>query len=93
MQVMAVRRLGKRTPDGIREWTLNDIVLRGFQEEIVKFGVTVVRLDDATGNTDVTLLSRTNKAKIKWCESSYFFPSQCVHEHLGGSRWYRDLHL
>lgn len=54
---------GKRTPDGIREWTLNDIVLRGFQEEIVKFGVTVVRLDDATGNTDVTLLSRTNKAK------------------------------
>ena len=55
---------GKRTPDDIREWTLNDRVLKGFETEIKQYqGVTVLRLDDATGITDVPLVTRTNKAK------------------------------
>lgn len=60
---------GKRTPDGIREWTLNDRVLRAFENEIKKYkGVTTVRLDDPSGKTDIGLTARTNKAKNNNCD-------------------------
>lgn len=57
-----INTAGKRTPDGIREWTLNDRVLRGFYNEIIKYGVQTIRVDDATGKGDVPLVTRTNTA-------------------------------
>lgn len=61
-----INTAGKRTPDDIREWTLNDRVLRGFEAEIKKYNdVQVVRLDDPTGKTDVSLVNRTNKANAE----------------------------
>lgn len=61
-----INTAGKRTPDGIREWTLNETVLRGFENEIKEYqGVETLRLDDATGKVNVPLLERTNKAN-KW---------------------------
>lgn len=54
---------GKRTPDDIREWTLNNTVLLSFEKEIKKYqGVQVLRLDDPSGQVDITLASRTTKA-------------------------------
>lgn len=54
---------GKRTPDGIREWFLNNRVLVAFENEITKYGVETIRTDDPTGNKETTLTQRTNKAK------------------------------
>ena len=54
---------GKRTPDDIREWTLNNTVLLSFEKEIKKYqGVQVLRLDDPSGQVDIALASRTTKA-------------------------------
>ena len=74
---------GKRTPDGIREWTLNDRVLRAFDNEIKKYkGVKTVRLDDPTGKTDVGLTARTNKAKREKCDVLISF-----HHNAFQSKW------
>lgn len=74
---------GKRTPDGIREWTLNNRVLLGFQKEIEKYsGVTTVRLDDPTGKTDIGLTARTNKVKINNCDVLISF-----HHNAFQSKW------
>lgn len=55
---------GKRTPDGIREWTLNNAVCVQIQKILSEYeGIEIVRLDDTTGKTDVSLVSRTNKVK------------------------------
>ena len=74
---------GKRTPDDIREWTLNDRVLRAFDKEINKYNnVTTVRLDDATGKTDVSLFERTKKAKANKCDVLLSF-----HHNAYQSKW------
>ena len=52
---------GKRTPDGEREWTFNDKVLRAFVEEMKNYlGYEVKRFDDVTGNKDISLNARTD---------------------------------
>ncbi|QGF21730.1 N-acetylmuramoyl-L-alanine amidase [Bacillus phage vB_BcM_Sam112] len=54
---------GKRTPDDEREWSFNDKVIRAFEAELNNYeGVTFKRLDDPTGQTDVPLQTRTDKA-------------------------------
>jgi N-acetylmuramoyl-L-alanine amidase len=54
---------GKRTPDGEREWMFNDKVARAFDEKMNQYDqVQLLRLDDPTGNRDVPLTERTNKA-------------------------------
>jgi len=54
---------GKRTPDGEREWTFNNEVARAFAEKMSQYeNVQLLRLDDPTGNRDVPLNERTNKA-------------------------------
>lgn len=54
---------GKRTPDDEREWSFNDKVIRAFEAELNNYeGVTFKRLDDPTGQTDVPLKTRTDKA-------------------------------
>lgn len=54
---------GKRTPDGQREWSFNNKVLLACQAKLNKYkNVDILRLDDPTGNTDIPLTTRTNKA-------------------------------
>ncbi len=54
---------GKRTPDGVREWSINDFVAdraaRILEEKYE--GIKIVRVDDTTGKTDVSLASRMKK--------------------------------
>ena len=57
---------GKRTPDGEREWTFNDKVLRACQTKLNEYqNVEILRLDDPSGETDVPLQARTDRAN-KW---------------------------
>lgn len=58
-----INTAGKRTPDGEREWTFNSKVLLACSARLNKYqDVQILRLDDPTGNTDVPLATRTNKA-------------------------------
>lgn len=52
---------GKRTPDGIREWTLNNAVAN-YLAEYLKGYATTFRVDDTTGKTDIKLSTRRNNA-------------------------------
>ncbi|MEK5069836.1 N-acetylmuramoyl-L-alanine amidase [Sporosarcina sp. FSL K6-1508] len=59
----AINTAGKRTPDGEREWTFNDKVLRAAEVKLNTYqGVQILRLDDSTGKTDIPLKTRTDKA-------------------------------
>lgn len=54
---------GKRTPDGEREWSFNNKVVLAAIEKLKSYkNVQILRLDDPTGNRDVPLSERTNKA-------------------------------
>ncbi|QNK89457.1 N-acetylmuramoyl-L-alanine amidase [Sporosarcina sp. resist] len=58
-----INTAGKRTPDGEREWSFNNKVLLACAAKLNKYqDVQILRLDDPTGNTDVPLVTRTNKA-------------------------------
>lgn len=52
---------GKRCPDGIREWSLNNAVCNFITEGLAPYGVEVIRTDDTTGQTDISLSARVNK--------------------------------
>lgn len=54
---------GKRTPDGIREWSMNNGVCNHIQNILKDYEVEVHRVDDTSGKTDVSLTTRTNKIK------------------------------
>lgn len=58
-----INTAGKRTPDDIREWTLNDRVVSAMIVELNKYDIEVVRLDDPTGVTDVRLTDRDTRAR------------------------------
>lgn len=51
---------GKRTPDGIREWTLNNAVCNYIAEYLNGYDVKIYRTDDTTGKKDVALQTRVN---------------------------------
>lgn len=54
---------GKRSPSDEREWEFNNKVLLACVAKLNTYeNVQILRLDDPTGNTDVPLLTRTNKA-------------------------------
>ena len=54
---------GKRTPSGEREWSFNNKVALTAIEKINKYqNVQILRLDDATGKTDIPLKTRTDRA-------------------------------
>ncbi|MFL2116260.1 N-acetylmuramoyl-L-alanine amidase [Marinilactibacillus psychrotolerans] len=54
---------GKRTPDDEREWSFNNKVVLAAIERLKEYkDITVVRMDDPTGQIDVPLNERTNKA-------------------------------
>ena len=56
------RCLKSLDPNETREWQLNERVARYVVEHLQKAGHEVKRLDDVTGQTDVTLKTRTNTA-------------------------------
>ncbi|MGG2090845.1 N-acetylmuramoyl-L-alanine amidase [Priestia aryabhattai] len=54
---------GKRTPDGEREWSFNSKNAEAFIKEIETYeAIEVLRVDNPTGETDVPLKTRTDKA-------------------------------
>ncbi|MBD8006222.1 N-acetylmuramoyl-L-alanine amidase [Bacillus norwichensis] len=54
---------GKRTPAGEYEWNFNNKVVLSAIKYFKQYqGVSLLRLDDSTGKTDVPLITRTNKA-------------------------------
>ncbi|MFC4409456.1 N-acetylmuramoyl-L-alanine amidase [Chungangia koreensis] len=54
---------GKRTPDGEREWMFNNKVAIAFADKLKQYeNVELLRLDDPSGNRDVPLSERTDKA-------------------------------
>lgn len=55
---------GKEDPNGVKEWTYNQKVLKAFVAYLEKHydGFKIVRTDDPTGRIDVPLVTRTNLA-------------------------------
>ena len=49
---------GKRTPDGIKEWTLNDVVADKVVELLANYDVKIIHTDNNEGNVDESLSSR-----------------------------------
>lgn len=64
-----INTLGKRCsksidPNETREWVLNDRICDIVQAKLANYeGVNIIRLDDTTGQTDVTLQTRKQKAE------------------------------
>lgn len=52
---------GKQTPDGIKEWTLNDKVRDKVIKILSDYDVTIINTDNDEGNTDETLSYRVSK--------------------------------
>lgn len=52
---------GKRSPNGEYEWHFNDTVTVACQQRLQAHGVKVVRVDDPTGRTDVSLEERVRR--------------------------------
>lgn len=53
-------------PKETREWWLNDRIVDKIQKKLSAYeGIEILRTDDTTGKTDVSLTDRTNKAN-KW---------------------------
>ena len=57
-----INTAGKRTPDGVHEWTINDKIGDKVQEVLENNGVKVIRVDDNANNGawDVPLATRSN---------------------------------
>ena len=51
---------GKRTPDGIREWTLNDRVRDMIVKILEAYDVKIIHTDNNEGKIDESLISRRN---------------------------------
>ena len=59
-----LKTAGKQTPDGIKEWTLNDKVADMVVEMLKGYNIEIMRLDNDEGNTDESL-SKRYQAYIK----------------------------
>ena len=74
---------GKRSPASmgtvVREWTLNNAVCNYIQEILKNYNVTIVRVDDTTGKTDVPLSTRVAKTNA---QNPNLFVS--IHHNAGG---------
>ena len=54
---------GKQTPDGIKEWSLNDKVRDKVVKYLSDYEVEIINTDNDEGNTDESLLSRLKRYK------------------------------
>lgn len=62
---------GKRTPDGMHEWSFNSVVASYIANELKGYiDVETLRTDDITGAVDVSLSERADKAN-KWGADAY----------------------
>lgn len=52
---------GKQTPDGIKEWTLNDKVCDKIERNLKEYDVVIIRTDNNEGNIDESLAARVKK--------------------------------
>ena len=57
-----LKTAGKRTPDGINEWTFNDAVCDYVAVDLKEYDCDIIRLDNNEGNVDESLTSRLNMA-------------------------------
>lgn len=74
---------GKRSPIGEREWDFNNKVAVAFAKEMSKYkGVSLKRMDDPTGKTDVPLSTRTNGAN-RWGADIYI----SFHHNANTAKW------
>ena len=73
---------GKQTPDGIKEWTLNDKVRDKVVAILKDYDVTIIHTDNDEGDVDETLGSRLEKYKA-------FKPDAFVsiHHNANTGRW------
>lgn len=51
---------GKQTPDGIKEWTLNDKVADKVADMLASYDVSILRTDNDEGKTDESLSNRVS---------------------------------
>lgn len=56
-----LKTAGKQTPDGIKEWSLNDKVRDKVVAYLKDYDVEIIHTDNNEGNTDESLSSRWNK--------------------------------
>lgn len=74
---------GKRTPDGVREWYMNNNVCNHIAEKLKAYeGIEVKRTDDISGNTDVSLAER-----VRRCNSINPDLFISIHHNALGSTW------
>lgn len=52
---------GKQTPDGVKEWTLNDKIRDKVVEILSAYDCEIIHTDNGEGKTDESLTSRLNK--------------------------------
>ena len=64
----ALTTAGKQTPDGIKEWALNDAVCDLATEKFKLYGVNVIRTDHNEGQTDESLSARVAEYLAKAAE-------------------------
>ena len=57
-----LKTIGKQTPDGIKEWALNDAVCDYITEILKNYDCEIVRTDNNEGNIDESLTNRLNTA-------------------------------
>lgn len=75
---------GKRAvDDSFREWDINDRVADYLQPMLESKGITVYRLDDITGQTDVSLQNRLQRA-INYDSDLHI----SIHQNAVGSEWH-----
>lgn len=60
-----LRTAGKQTPDGIKEWTLNDKVCDNITRILSDYDCEIIRTDHNEGNVDEGLYNRRNEYIIK----------------------------
>ena len=75
---------GKRAADGsFREWQINDAVADYLQPMLESKGITVYRLDDTTGETDISLNTRLQRA-INYGSDLHV----SIHQNAVGDEWH-----
>lgn len=75
---------GKRAvDDSFREWQINDAVADYLQPMLESKGITVYRVDDATGQTDVSLNARLSRA-INYGSNLHL----SIHQNAVGGEWH-----
>ncbi|QIG62545.1 endolysin [Sporosarcina phage Lietuvens] len=74
---------GKRSPADEREWSFNSAVLLACAAHLKTYaGVEILRVDDATGRTDVPLGTRTSRANA-WRADIYV----SIHHNANTAKW------